>query len=217
MMKRHTDHAIPLLCLAVLALSSWTTGCSEDAEPPTKPASIEAVGTITAPIEGCDIEGAERPDAGADAGADAAGDAGADVGGDDTWTAATMTKIGDRLLSIPYVIQDPEGDDQEIQVQVCSWDDGTLVDCGFPVQGSGGDGTSNIPTTPAGACVLHVFHWNVACGRFLEDSSREHTDVEDEIVVRMQLADDDDNWTTSEPFTLGDEGIDFETVPPCEN
>lgn len=156
-------------------------------------------------------------DAGADAGAGADADAGTDAG-EFAPGSVRLTRDGNALV-IPYLLQDREGDDQRITVELCEWNGSEAVSCGVAVQSAGGDGTNFVPTTPAGTCVLHVFYWNVGCGRFVATDGEGTPqpvfldDVDQELVAQVSVVGSDDEPTQTEPFTLG--GIGFESVPEC--
>jgi hypothetical protein len=159
-------------------------------------------------------------DAGSDAGADAGTDAGAqpDAGS----TASFEVKIsrdGD-AVSIPYLIVDREGDDQNIRVEICLWNGESAGECGVAAADLGGDGTTFVPTSPAGQCVLHVFNWDVGCGRFTgvadggEAPQRATVEVDRELVARISVVGSDETPSRSEPFTL--KALGFDALPPCD-
>ncbi|MFP4599811.1 MAG: hypothetical protein ACLFVJ_16250, partial [Persicimonas sp.] len=127
----------------------------------------------------------------------------------------------DDLVSIPYLVRDREGDDQQIRVEICEWDGERASACGSAVQGPGGDGTAFVPTTPAGSCVLHVFHWDVGCGRFVPANGgspqREILeDVDQQLVARISVVGADTPPAITEPFALSEEELGFNAVPECD-
>lgn len=316
--QRHMSRRYAILGLAIAGLLPLAAGaCSSSPTPSNMPASIKAVGNLSAPIEGCPITTTTPSDAGMagdvgvdaaldagstdaadvgadttadvgadtstdvgadtstdagvdvasdagadasldagvadasmdtgadaslDAGMDASTDAGADVGvdasmdtgtppdastdtGTDTGAPApvsttTLARVGN-ALSVPYLISDIEGDDQRIDVEVCNWDGQQATDCGAAVQAPGGDGTNFVPTTPAGTCVLHVFYWNVGCGRFVRASNNAQApqqssvdSVDQQLVVQVSVAGTKEAPVESAPFTLKDVG--FDVLPACE-
>ncbi len=160
----------------------------------------------------------------ADVGVGDAGDAGVSQDADQpdagpTPTPVRITRDGDALV-IPYLIKDREGDDQRINVELCEWNGSEAVNCGVASQAAGGDGTSFVPTTPADTCILHVFYWDVGCGRFVgtDDGANPQQafieSVDQELVARVSVVGSEEEPSRTEPFTL--EGIGFESVPECD-
>ena len=209
-MMRRREHGLTskltfLVLAALLGLS--TSACDESIDIPNAPATIPAVGDIDPPVEGCNAE-VTTTDTGADA-----TDAGA---------APERVRVSrdDSALVLPYLIKDREGDDQRIKVELCRLSDGEAVDCGVAVQAAGGDGSNFVPTTPAGTCILHVFYWDVGCGRFVGTDSAESPQqvmiesVDEELVAQVSVPRSDEEPTRSEPFTLS--GIGFESMPACD-
>ncbi|MFW5966913.1 MAG: hypothetical protein ACOCV2_05310 [Persicimonas sp.] len=231
-MKFQRDLGTALLLIGVGAASAaFGAGCSDDVEPPQQEATIEAAGEIEPPVENCELDDivTDDPDAGSsedDTGA--SNDAGVDGGEVDAAPApddgsgtfsADIERVGD-AVAIPYLIRDREGDDQRIRVEICTADDGEVDECGTAVRASGDDGTFFVPTTPAGACVLHVFYWDVGCGRFVTDDEtperRLIEDVDQPLVARVSVVDSDDDPVETRSFALSDDDLDFDTAPACE-
>jgi hypothetical protein len=156
-------------------------------------------------------------DAGADTGAGVDAGVGTDAGAFEP-RPVRITRDGNALV-IPYLLRDREGDDQRIKVELCEWDGSEAVSCGVAVQSAGGDGTSFVPTTPAGTCILHVFYWDVGCGRFVATDNggtpqKVFIDgVDQALVAQVSVIGSEEEPTQTEPFTL--EGIGFESVPEC--
>jgi hypothetical protein len=204
-----------LLVAGLIGLAS--IACGEDLEITNAPANVVAAGTINGPVQGCPRIPASTSTSSTDV-----SDAG--VGGDTTDSqpapTGTMISRSDAATVIPYLLQDPEGDDQSVKVQVCQWDGQQASQCGVAVQARGGDGSTFVPTTPAGACILHLFHWDVGCGRFVgtnnpEPPSRAMIDsVDQPLVARVSIVGSDETSSQTEPFTLDD--IGFEALPECK-
>lgn len=132
---------------------------------------------------------------------------------------AVLERDGD-MLAIPYLIIDREADAQSIKVEICRVDGDSVTQCGVAVAGHGGAGASGISTTPGGQCVLHVFNWDVGCGRFTGvdgqggKPARTSVDVEDEIIARISVVDSEEPSGQSAPFTL--KALGFDALPHCE-
>lgn len=134
---------------------------------------------------------------------------------------ASLTSIGPvtfdgQSVVVDYTLRDPDGDEQDIDVGVCR-DDGDLPDgrCPTPVEGALSDGTSSLPTNPAGEDVTHRFAWNVGCGRFRPSQNQcLETKVDRSYVFRIQL-EDTVSRATSGSFTLK-KTFDLDDVPSCD-
>ncbi len=61
-------------------------------------------------------------------------------------------------VSVYYTIEDAEGDDVHITIEVCSGDNA----CDPMTEAPGGDGTANLPTLRRER-VLHLFTWDAEC------------------------------------------------------
>ena len=115
-----------------------------------------------------------------------------------------------------YDIMDPEGDDKRLRFEVCETADGAdLVDCGAPIQGASGDGTSFVPTVPAGEFVEHVFRWDLGCGRFV-GTERRSVEAETEYVGRVYVDTREAPASTSDPFEVPPDALNADTdcTPP---
>lgn len=115
-----------------------------------------------------------------------------------------------------YDIMDPEGDDKRLRFEVCETDgSGELVDCGAPIQGASGDGTSFVPTLPAGEFVEHVFRWDLGCGRFV-GTERRSVEAETEYVGRVYVDTREAAASTSDPFEVPPDALNADTdcTPP---
>ncbi len=200
------------------------TGAVADAGSDTGLDAAMDVGTDAAIDAGMDAGADTSADVGAQADTSVEPDAGADTGLDaatpQPTSATTLERVGD-ALSVPYLISDLEGDDQRVDVQICEWDGQQATNCGTAVQAPGGDGTDFVPTTPAGTCVLHVFYWDVGCGRFVQASNNGQApqstnvdSVDQQWVVRVSVVGSKEAPGQSEPFTLKDVG--FDVVPACQ-
>lgn len=132
-----------------------------------------------------------------------------DPDGDD----ATDIERVDASLSIPYLIRDREGDDQRLLVEICTLTAEGIDRCGVAVQGPGGDGANFVPTTPAGTNLLHVFHWNVGCGRFV-NTQRVQAAPDEPLVAQISVVDSDAEPARSAQFTLDEVG--FDALPDCD-
>ena len=125
-------------------------------------------------------------------------------------TADNQSAVSPRVPTIPYTLNDPEGDDQDIRVEIC---EAGGANCGYPIQAADSDGTTFVPTTPQGTDVPHLFRWDAACGRL---SSNEKlwiaTDLETSYEAKITVLRTTQVKTT-EAFTLKDLGID--TLAPC--
>jgi hypothetical protein len=121
---------------------------------------------------------------------------------------ARVTSIGPIDLDtagnviINYTLQDPEGDDQDVQVQICTAAD---QNCGTAVEGRGGDPTTRVPTIPAGTDVPHEFRWAPWCGRW-EGTEQTDSDPDTEYVAGIFVLGTSTTPLYSEPFTLADLG-----------
>jgi hypothetical protein len=230
--------SLPVFLLAGF-VGLTTLACDEDLEITNTPATLVAAGNISGPVEGCPrMNSGTSTDAGTtDAGTTDAGltdagltDAGTtDAGLSDTGVpdagaqpaaSGAMISRSDDSAVIPYLLRDPEGDDQSIKVELCQWDGQEASQCGVAVQGRGGDGSNFVPTTPAGACILHVFYWDVGCGRFVgtdnggSPSRAMIESVDQQLVARVSVVGSDEAPMQTEPFSL--EEIGFESLPACE-
>lgn len=227
--RQHIPRRAIILVALLASAGLGAVGCGQDIALPNSPAQIPAAGTIAAPVEGCNLatpdeQPADAGDAGStDAGSSDAGstDAGSSDAGTSTPAPEAVLERVDDALSIPYLIKDREADDQQISVEICLWDGQQATDCGVAVAGQGGDSTDFVPTTPAGTCVLHVFRWNVGCGRFVganDDGANPQRasidNVDQALVARVSVVGSDDAPTQTEPFTLKDVG--FDAVPTCD-
>lgn len=114
------------------------------------------------------------------------------------------------LVQVDYLIRDPEGDDQQLDVAVCR-EDGTL--CGAPFQGPGSDGVTFVPTDPTGEPVAHRFIWEAGCGR-VNESGRIDTNRSTDYVVRLRVRGVGSSEQTSAPFDL--EGLGVGELPECD-
>ncbi|AWV89142.1 hypothetical protein [Bradymonas sediminis] len=237
-----TTASLCALALACAALS--VSGCADDREVGNQDARIVLVGGLSNADDRCDfrtttsqalsedvleadsgeVDAGEPGDAGdsLDAGAsDAGADAGDDAGNDEPTQSgrAELERDGDSL-AIPYLIIDREGDTQSIKVEICGWDGSAATDCGVAIAGIGGGGASGISTTPGGQCVLHVFNWNVGCGRFTGVDGegakpvRTTVGVDDEIIARISVNGSKETPGQSAPFNL--KALGFDALPNCE-
>ena len=111
---------------------------------------------------------------------------------------------------IEYTILDPEGDDQDVRIDVC---EGADRDCGVAIAGLGGDPTTRLPTVPEGTDVLHEFRWNPWCGRYVATDLVE-TDTTTEYVASVRIVGTESDPLFSNPFTL--EGLGASEERDCE-
>jgi hypothetical protein len=121
--------------------------------------------------------------------------------------------IGEGLqITIDYTLRDAEADDAEILVVICESDaDGQeLVACGFPSQGTGGDGTLRVPTAPRGEEIPHRFRWDFCAGR-IRDARRVATELDTLYIARISVV-GGPGAGTSAPFTLGDD-LGYTSLP----
>lgn len=191
--------ALPAL---LLAAGLCVSGCGDDLDTPNRPAEIVAVGQIDPPLEAC----------GGSSGSEAPAPSG-------EYYLPELARDMDSL-AIPYLIIDREGDDQAIRVEICSWEEDAASDCGVAIMGPGGDGASSIPTAPANQCVLHVFNWEVGCGRFIRAAAadappkRQTAGVDEPLVAQISVVGAEQPPIISAPFTLSELG--FDALPTCE-
>lgn len=99
---------------------------------------------------------------------------------------------------VHYTLRDPEGDDQDIRVDVCSAPD---EDCGIAVEGLGGDSTTRLPTVPAATDVPHEFRWAQRCGRW-QGQDLVESKLDRSYVVGITVTNSPTGTVYSEPFTL---------------
>jgi hypothetical protein len=119
-------------------------------------------------------------------------------------------------FTFEYEIMDPEGDDKRLRFEVCEADSsGNPVECGAPVQGPGGDGTDYVPTVPAGEFVVHVFHWDLGCGRFV-GTERRSVEADTDYIGRVYIDTEKEPVTSTEPFQLSQDALSAATdcTPP---
>lgn len=131
---------------------------------------------------------------------------------------ARITSLGpvefqENSLLIDYTLFDREGDDQALQVGVCTKNVDRGVDCPIPVGGVGGDGRDRLPTVPEGSDVPHRLSWNLGCG-LVDGNSCVETDLDQSYVVHMSL-EGRDRTVSSAPFTLSEE-FGLEELPSCD-
>lgn len=112
-----------------------------------------------------------------------------------------------RFVDVVYTLRDYEGDDVDLNVQVC--DAGGR--CGAAWQAPGGDGTYRVPTEPFDTDVPHVFRWDVGCGRAV-GASVEGVGLTDELRLKIGVVGSDSSAETP-VFTL--ETLGFEAIPEC--
>ncbi len=121
---------------------------------------------------------------------------------------ARITSIGPLGLDdadnviVQYTIRDPEGDDQDLQIEICT---APGEQCGFAAEGIGGDPTSRVPTVPAGTDVTHEFRWAPWCDRW-RGTERIPSEPDQEYVVGITVLTGSASPVYSEPFTLTDLG-----------
>lgn len=126
-------------------------------------------------------------------------------------TAPALTSIGPlevrgHAVDIYWTVRDDDGDDVDIAVFICR-----DQNCGAAIQARGGDGTSRLPTVPAGQDILHLFAWNYDCdagvaGGYFDGTNR--VGAQTDLVYRVRIVLE----TTGEElesmnFTLEDLGI----------
>lgn len=122
---------------------------------------------------------------------------------------AVVTSIGpittgaDGNVVVSYTLRDFEGDDQTVRIEICDADG---EDCGPAVQAPGGDPTTRVPTIPENTDVLHTFHWNPWCGRYV-GADLTASQIDAEYIVSIEVADTETGPVTSEPFTLESVGL----------
>jgi hypothetical protein len=188
----------------------------------TTDAGTTDAGTTDAGVSDAgDVSDGGVSDTGVSDAGDVSDDAGVSDAGDTqpTPSRVVISRNGDALV-LPYLIKDIEGDDQAIKVEICQWDGQEATACGVAVQARGGDGSTFIPTTPAGSCILHLFYWDVGCGRFVgtdggASPSRAMIDsVDDQLVARVSVVGSDEAPRQTEPFSLAD--IGFDSLPECD-
>ncbi|MGM0556374.1 MAG: hypothetical protein ACQEVA_08365 [Myxococcota bacterium] len=119
-------------------------------------------------------------------------------------------------FTFEYEIMDPEGDDKRLRFEVCEADDnGASVECGTPVQGPGGDGTDFVPTVPGGEFVVHVFRWDLGCGRFV-GTERRNVEADTDYIGRVYIDTAEEPVASTDPFQLSQDALSAETdcTPP---
>ena len=95
-------------------------------------------------------------------------------------------------VDVYYTIEDAEGDDVDIAIDVCT----TTDSCVSMTKSPGGDGTKNLPTLRRER-VLHRFVWSAACDIGLDES----------VFIRITPRDDSlGDAADSATFTLSDLG-----------
>ena len=111
---------------------------------------------------------------------------------------------------VSYTLRDFEGDDQTVRVEVCTVDG---EECGPAVQAPGGDPTTRVPTVPENTDVLHTFHWNPWCGRYVE-TDLVGSEIDAQYIVSIEVLGTETGPVTSEPFTL--ESVGLVSAGDCE-
>lgn len=128
-------------------------------------------------------------------------------------TSVGPVELDERFVEIQYTLRDREGDDQNVDVEICPAASEGDRDCMTPVQGLGGDGTERLPTVPKDTDVPHRYAWRVGCG--LVDGEQCRTvDLQTAYVARVTLG-NADRSETSAPFTLSDD-LQISEVPECD-
>lgn len=112
-----------------------------------------------------------------------------------------------QFVEVTYTLRDYEGDDIDLEVEVCD----ASNTCGVAWQAPGADGTYRLPTEPFDTDVTHVFRWDVGCGRVL-GGAVEGVNLTDELRLKISVLDGESSAETP-VFSL--ETLGFVAVPAC--